>query len=337
MSLTRRAILSATVGAMTTTLLRATVQNSDIAGAAHSVLIDGADTPTTALGRPGYAPQAGDRVLIQQIGNQTANVGLAAGTPILVGELKTADDLADGTGSTGGGPKGIWLGTSTFSSVIRMWGGYHNGEYHGGLVTLPGTTPGIELFTPYAPGLNVYSNDIGTLSLIAGANNNAVPPLLTLNGDFQASGAVTGGGNATFANRVTANQLEMDAPPTTTSAANVFVGSGGLLNKVTSLKAHKLHRKPLAFDSARAVLQIQTATWYDRTQVEENGDSTEGLRRIVGHIAEQVEEVAPQFATYDEEGNLDGVDYRAISAALLDVVKDLEKRVSALEAHAHNS
>ena len=53
--------------------LRASVTSNSAgasAGDPASILIDGADTPITANGTPGYQPMPGDRLLVQQVGGQ---------------------------------------------------------------------------------------------------------------------------------------------------------------------------------------------------------------------------------------------------------------------------
>lgn len=126
----------------------------------------------------------------------------------------------------------------------------------------------------------------------------------------------------------------------TTNAANARLNpASSPANRLllsTSLSKFKLEQEDITLEDARQLLEVTPRTWYDSVEVRENG-GTQGLRRVPGLIAEDVEEHAPLFATYSNEG-LQGVAYDRVPAALLVIIKDqqaqiksLEDRVSALE------
>lgn len=139
----------------------------------------------------------------------------------------------------------------------------------------------------------------------------------------------TGAGGST---QIRGPVLVTTNPPTTTSAANARIGASGLINMVTSLSKHKLKKKAVRLADVAGVLKLKPTSWFDRGEWLANGRSTEGLRRITGLIAEQVEEVAPEFAEYDVQGHLAGVDHRAVAVAMLPILADQQARIEALEA-----
>jgi hypothetical protein len=191
------------------------------------------------------------------------------------------------------------------------------------------------------------------------ASSAIANPLLQLlnNTDLSVAGSlnvnsgysIAGGGsiNGALSNNAgititgTNNSLTVSSPPTTASAANVFIGSGGLIQKVTSLRKAKVEIEPLSDAAVRGVLGLTPVSFYDRGEVEDNGGSTEGLRRIPGLIAEDVEEHAPELALYDAEGDLQGVAYDRVAALLIPIIReqqqtihDLTQRIGALERAA---
>lgn len=116
---------------------------------------------------------------------------------------------------------------------------------------------------------------------------------------------------------------------TYTGSANVFVTNLGTVGRATSLRRFKLD-----IESARnttRVLDLRPVTYRDKGAV----DRGEHAPTLLGLIAEEVAPTYPELATYDEDGNLNGVAYDRVGVALLDVVKDLAARVTALEQREH--
>ena len=108
---------------------------------------------------------------------------------------------------------------------------------------------------------------------------------------------------------------------TTTAAANAFWAADHHLARSTSLARFKLKKKAMTLEESESILGLVPKTWYDRAQVKANG-GYDGLRRIAGVVAEDVEAAAPLFATYDDDG-LSGVAYDRIAVALIPLVREL--------------
>lgn len=125
----------------------------------------------------------------------------------------------------------------------------------------------------------------------------------------------------------TANALLV--PYTTTSAgANTRMESDGQLRMVTSSRRYKQDIADAVID-ATAVLQLRGRTWRQRSEVEED-PATQS--RYIGFIAEELHDLGLiEFVDYDDQGRPDAIQYDRVSVALLEVVKDLAARVSALE------
>lgn len=143
---------------------------------------------------------------------------------------------------------------------------------------------------------------------------------------------MTAGGNIVGSANVTGDKLFANNPDSTTLAANVHMPSGGQVQRISSLNKFKVEQEHLTVDGVLGLLDLTPKTWYDLSQVAANGGSTEGLRRIPGVVAEDVQEHAPTFAIYNDQGDLQGVAYDRIGVALIPLVRDLVDRVEELEA-----
>lgn len=164
----------------------------------------------------------------------------------------------------------------------------------------------------------------------------------TLNGSISVNGGYTLGGggqiNGGFSsnNQITitgsGNSLTISSPPTQTNAANAFIGASGVVNKSTSLSKYKLKKQEITLEDAMTLTKVTPQTWFDRTEFYDNGRSTEGLRRIPGVVAEDVEKNAPMFALYDIDGALEGVAYDRMGVALIPLIKDLYRQIDELKA-----
>ena len=139
------------------------------------------------------------------------------------------------------------------------------------------------------------------------------------------------------------------ATATSTASVNCRVGGSGDLYTVTSLRAMKLLIEDAPDAWADAALALRPRTWLDKPSHDAWADYLSGEReepgnpvplstRIPGFVAEEVREVAPGFCTYDNAGNLTGVQYDRIPAALVALaqrqqtqIDDLTARIETLE------
>jgi hypothetical protein len=110
---------------------------------------------------------------------------------------------------------------------------------------------------------------------------------------------------------------------TTLTTANMVVASDGNLYRSTSLREFKTDIAPIAESSA---LDLITPVQF-RSLLPADGD-----RRYFGFIADDVATAVPEAATWDTEGNPEGINDRALIALLWNEVQSLRRRLSALEA-----
>lgn len=137
------------------------------------------------------------------------------------------------------------------------------------------------------------------------------------------------------------------------SAANVYVTSYGTLGRSTSARKHKLQEQRIPVDSYEdRLLSIPFTSWIDKGDWErwelfkahmaENPGCPVGPdlaecpqdepRRAIGAVAEDfVEAGLPEFVTFDEMGEPDGLQYDRIGPALIPVVARLRDRIEELE------
>jgi hypothetical protein len=132
-------------------------------------------------------------------------------------------------------------------------------------------------------------------------------------------------------NVVSAHKLYTLNPDTTTNASNTRISGTGDLTLVTSLKKDKIKHISLSADAVRGLLDLNVRSWYDRAEWNANGQKEEGLERIPGLFAEDVEEHAPLFAEHDAEGNLRGVQYERVGVAWIPLMREVFERLEKLE------
>src|SRR5690625_3044906 len=132
-----------------------------------------------------------------------------------------------------------------------------------------------------------------------------------------------------------------------TWAGRAAVGATtGRFGFVSSSKRYKLAIEDVKSDPYN-ILKLSPKSWYDKKNTEEiaelltrqyNGekvsfDEVEHLERIPGLIAEEVEEAGlGEFVTYDDKGNVDGVQYERLWTLLLPIVRDLKERIDEIES-----
>jgi hypothetical protein len=124
-------------------------------------------------------------------------------------------------------------------------------------------------------------------------------------------------------------------PTTVSTSGGVTLrqdGSGGAIFRLASSRRYKLDEQLL--DTGLLALQLQPKTWVDKLQYEDNGNSTEGLRRYPGFIAEDLEELGLElFVSYDTEtGAVEGINYGELMATIIPVLKHQQEKIESLEA-----
>lgn len=122
---------------------------------------------------------------------------------------------------------------------------------------------------------------------------------------------------------------------TSSNAANVRIGidSAGESRflRTSSAKKYK-HDIQLSDVDPYKILDLEIKSWYDKREYEENGKSTDGLRRYHALVADDVADVLPEFADYNHEGEVENYNDRVFSL-LIPIVKDILERLDKLETN----
>ncbi|WP_160665320.1 tail fiber domain-containing protein [Pseudarthrobacter sp. ATCC 49987] len=122
-------------------------------------------------------------------------------------------------------------------------------------------------------------------------------------------------------------------PGGTGSFYQVWVDANRKLCRNTSSIRYKTNVRSYAVDPAK-VLQLRPVLYDRKTRPNpDTGDLEAGNKNEYGLIAEEVAKLVPELAVYFN-GQIDGVRYDLLALALLDVVKDQDTRLTALEKKA---
>lgn len=124
---------------------------------------------------------------------------------------------------------------------------------------------------------------------------------------------------------------------TTTSNANVYVASDGTIARSTSLKAGKVDVQDQPGNAG--LLGVSYRSWIDRQALVDAvlGEAPVPTHRVVGAVAEEMEQVAPELCTYGPDGLLTGIAYDRVAIALIPLLRGLTNRVEMLEGAAATS
>jgi hypothetical protein len=112
---------------------------------------------------------------------------------------------------------------------------------------------------------------------------------------------------------------------TSSAPANVYMHSSGQLFKSTSSLRYK--NDVQEWSPEYRALGLNPSSWVDRTPV----DPADPLQRYYGLIAEQVADVMPELATFNEFGEPDAVQYERLAVALIPILRDMHERLTRLE------
>lgn len=129
--------------------------------------------------------------------------------------------------------------------------------------------------------------------------------------------------------RVTKGALYYQRAPTTGQPANLHIDSNGWVAKSTSSRRYKHDIQDFAVPDA--LLDVPFRTWIDKGEYERNGHSAEGLTRIPGLIAEEVEKACPALVVHDDQGRPDALHGDRIGMAALTLIRRQRDRITRLE------
>lgn len=122
---------------------------------------------------------------------------------------------------------------------------------------------------------------------------------------------------------------------TSGGSGNVIVApDGALVRAVSALKYKKDVIRTYTDDYGKRLLQLPTATWLDKNEVE----SSMNAQRHFGMIAEDfADNDLDIFVTRDADGEIEGLQYDRIAPALIPVIRNLKTKVDNWDKIAKNS
>jgi len=202
----------------------------------------------------------------------------------------------------------------------------NSGSFTGTLTSTSGTIGG---FTLSATGLSNATSSIyinSSSATVYGTTVNAGNGGMTSSNTITATGTLTGNGYVYFPTTATTY--------TTSSSANLYINpSYGNLARSTSSARYKVDIEPQAIP-VQSVMSLTAKSFIDKIEYKNNKESTQGLTRYLGLIAEEVAEIDTLkdfLVVYTEDGLPDAINYDRVAVALLPLVQDLQNRVTKLE------
>jgi hypothetical protein len=136
----------------------------------------------------------------------------------------------------------------------------------------------------------------------------------------------TSGDNNYLPSLMVESYLKLNNAPTVSASANLVIATApvGRFYKVSSSIRYKADVQDWA-PELRA-LRLRPRSWVDRNPI----DSADPFKRYYGYIAEEVEEIFPEFVTYNDFSEPESVTYdRMPSPATVAVLKNFDQRLKA--------
>ncbi|WP_345264749.1 fibronectin type III domain-containing protein [Nocardioides nanhaiensis] len=167
----------------------------------------------------------------------------------------------------------------------------------------------------------------------------SVHALIYAGGVFQVR---TGGANSNSIDADGNGNVYFRRHSTNSGSANVQMGAGGQIFRITSRRDSKLLIEPIPTERLMRLLDVPMVSWFDRVAAETLAAELAGeddvpenqtpMLRIPGLVAEDVEATGlTEFVIYDQDGDTQGLAYDRIGVALIPLVRDLYARVASLE------
>ena len=177
---------------------------------------------------------------------------------------------------------------------------------------------------------------IGGGSYSTGLGMSTVPSIMVGYND----GAVTGKGSGGTRINIEADYVHIPSAwsKTTSSSPNAFVASDGALVRSTSASKYKVNiERTRSTDLAERLLTVPNAHWLDKAAMERyaSGEQKELPQTNFGLIAEDLEAAGLEdLVVRGPDGELEGIQYDRIAAALLPLLAQMKTEIDELKATA---
>lgn len=150
---------------------------------------------------------------------------------------------------------------------------------------------------------------------------------ISANGGIRGEGFYDNGGSV----RINSDGYMYPATGSGGGSANLIQSSsGGVIYRSSSASKYKVDAKPMQI--GLEILNLVPKTWIDKGEYVRNNNSTAGLTRYPGFIAEDLVAAGlEEFVTY-LDGELESISYDRLVAAVLPVLKSQQLRIESLES-----
>lgn len=185
-------------------------------------------------------------------------------------------------------------------------------------------------------GANRGVRIIGGGSYSTGLGMSTVPSIMVGYNDGAVTGKVSGGTRI----NIEADYVHIPSAwsKTTSSSPNAFVASDGALVRSTSASKYKVNiERTRSTDLAERLLTVPNAHWLDKAAMERyaSGEQKELPQTNFGLIAEDLEAAGLEdLVVRGPDGELEGIQYDRIAAALLPLLAQMKTEIDELKATA---
>lgn len=185
-------------------------------------------------------------------------------------------------------------------------------------------------------GANRGVRIIGGGSYSTGLGMSTVPSIMVGYNDGAVTGKVSGGTRI----NIEADYVQIPSAwsKTTSSSPNAFVASDGALVRSTSASKYKVNiERTRSTDLAERLLTVPNAHWLDKAAIERyaSGEQKELPQTNFGLIAEDLEAAGLEdLVVRGPDGELEGIQYDRIAAALLPLLAQMKTEIDELKATA---
>lgn len=199
--------------------------------------------------------------------------------------------------------------------------------------TLAATASAVNATYDYAATKWTFDSTPAFDSVTAGGGYGSNGTSIYSTGGVSTDGVVRAEGFNDSAGTIRIGGTGIMYPSTSTisASANLWQNStNAAILRTTSASKYKVDPKPMTI--GQEILNLVPKTWIDKGQYVENGNSVAGLIRYPGFIAEDLVTAGlEEFVTY-VDGEIEGISYDRLVAAVIPVLKDQQSRIESLES-----
>ena len=318
--------LSGATGTFSGTLSASTISGSTITGTTISGgTVTGATVQTASSGQRVVLNTAGQIDIIGSLGN-TGHILVNALGEMLIQAPGTTINL-DGAGST---INSSWSVTG-YISASSGW----SGAFSASSISTSGTLSSTGNFTTY--GTTTTINPSGNINATAsGIYVTASSGPYNVSGSTQFNAAC---GSSSV--NVTSTTISLNC--TALKSTGIVTGSGAqtlLLSgtQIFHLTSSRKTKSEISYDVPELtwenLMALRPATFYDKRTYEEAGRDGSKCQRILGVIAEDVDQIPglrDLLVEHDDDGDPAAFFYQHLAVGFLPLLADLQRRLTALE------